>query len=249
MRGTTFQKPLEFKLFVNGESWQQGDSVSGTITVASHSDGKESLKDIKLMLALGAERKVKSKAADAFTVISEISLKSPPSVDAKKDTGELKWTVDLDANCAITDTAGSLYLLYGHGKTEQLGHLQLHVQPKKFFTDFAEVFEIQHRFAQKYKKSKKGKVEIKLAPPVGKQFAAMDQLYLLFRMDGETLEVNYLFNVKKLDAATMKLRKEKIAFEQSFQPNEYRLFNGRLNKLFIEEKVQGILGELKSGMI
>jgi len=249
MRGTTFQKPLEFKLFVNGESWQQGDSLSGTITVASHSDNKESLKDMKLFLALGSERKVKSKAADAFKVLSEIDLKSPSSLDAKKHTDALKWHVELDANCAITDTAGSLYLLYGHGKTEVLGHLQIHIQPRRHFTDFAEVFEIQHRFAQKYKKSKKGKVEIKLAPPSGKKFAAMDQLYLLFRMDGETLEVNYLFNVKKLDAATMKLRKEKIAFEQSFQPSEYLLFNGRLNKTFIEEKVQGILGELKSGMI
>ena len=36
MKGTFFQRPVEYNLWIDGESWRQGDTVSGELTVRNH---------------------------------------------------------------------------------------------------------------------------------------------------------------------------------------------------------------------
>ena len=37
MKGTFFNKPLEYKIEIDGESWTQGSKVTGNIIIVNHS--------------------------------------------------------------------------------------------------------------------------------------------------------------------------------------------------------------------
>ena len=241
MKGTSFQKPFEFKLAVEGEKWNQGDLISGVLTVKNHGTEPLSLQGTQIALAYGDLDGVREKKPDAFEVQSSV----PMSVDQKLDPqaeASFPWKFQTDRNCAISDKSSSLFLLYGNGAAGiTSGQLQLLVLPVTLIQDFISLMTIEYKFVVKIQKFNKGCVEIKFTPPSSKNFAAVENLFVSFKFEGEQFHVRYLFNVKKLDAsAGMTLKKIKKDISQSFGPSQYLLSNGRLN----HEKVGAAIGEV-----
>jgi len=253
MKGSFFQKPLEFKLFINGESWNQGDSITGTLAVKNHGSEEVSLSDIQLHFAYGLYKHVKAKSADAFKILDSAPIGQSQTIGAGQFGEELKWKIQLKKDCTITDKTGSIYVLYGCGLKDckdalAMGQLQITVLPNPLFLEYVEVFNLNFNFIEKFKKAKADFVEVKLAPPSGKTHASIEHLMLHFRMNEEVLEVKYTFNVKKIDASTstMKLKKEKKSYQQSFAPEEYLQSNKKLNRDFIAKSITDIIEQLKS---
>ncbi len=250
MKGTVFQRPLEFNLRVDGESWAQGDLIAGVLAVKNHGKEPVALNGIQVQLALGKLSKVRQKAADAFK-IQEAAAMDPTGSLAAGGEASFEWKFQTDRNCPITDNLSSLFLLYGQGEaTPQLGQLELPVQAYGLIQDYLKTLNIQFRFVLKGQKASHGRVEAKFTPPASQAFALLDHVLVYFRFEGEALEVSYVFQVKKLEAtvSSFEVQKKKKEFTQSLAPSQYRLSSGRVNHEGLELSIKEALGHVESKM-
>ena len=238
MKGTSFQKPLEFNLSVDGESWRQGDAISGLLKTRSHGteDGTEAIdwSEIGVYLAHGDLKKIRAKTEGAFKIIASHTATSEES----------QWKFQTDLSAPVTDSTSSLFLIYGFGKAyEKLGQLQVNLTPSQVLEDFLKIFQIQHGFVRKSVKAGKGKTETKFAPPSSKEFVRLELLLIKAHFAGETLEVECEFNEKKIEAsaAALEVKKQKKQIKQSFGSTQYRTSSGRFNYETMEAAVAEIL--------
>jgi len=251
MKGTFFQKPFEFNLKVEGETWRQGDPVSGSLTVKNHGPtATQEMNEVRVQLVRGELKKVRAKSADAFTPLTAVKTATASPVQKELAAGNdlsFPWSFETDRNCQITDSLGSLFVIYGYGQAdEKIGQLQLNFEPFGLIQDFLQIVTIQFRFVIKSRKSRKGAVEVKLSPPTSKNFLKLEGLTLTFRMSGEDLEVEYGFNLKKMEAsaAGVEINKEKKELVQTYAPHEYRIPSGRLNHERLEAGIQEALNQM-----
>lgn len=242
MKAVTFQKPIEYCLLIEGESWPQGSAVSGTLEVKSHgavSDGK-----IQLILARGELKKVHEKKLGAFTEVAKFDTEDW-TFPAPGQSATLKWNFDLDRNCPITDSTGSLFLLYGHAATlDTLGQIQMNVVSEPVLQAFLHAFNVHFRFVIKSQRwSKSGTTSTKMAPPDAKKYSNLELLVLTTRFTDEELEITYEFNVKRFEATAVNVetKKEKREYSQVLRPIEYRLPSGRLNTDYFEKLIEEAL--------
>lgn len=230
MKGTFFQKPLEFSLRVEGESWRQGEAIAGTLFAKNH--GAQALPGgFQVKLARGTLKKVHQKVSGAFYEILATSSAPAGEIAPQAELGH-SWRFQTDRNCPITDNTESLFLLYGsESETEKMGHLQVTIKPEPVIEEFLKAFQIEFRFVVKSFKSSKRGVDVKLMPPDSQHFTMLDYAQLSFRFDGDVLHVGYVFNLKEVQAssAAVDVKKKKKEFEQTFAPGEYRLSSGRFN--------------------
>ncbi len=243
MKGTFFQKPFEFKLNVEGETWRQAQGVSGVLTVKNQGSSPVSVEGTRVHLAYGQLRKVRAKSPGSFQILNTATLTGSTSLDPQKEV-QLSWQFPTDLNSPISDTGASLFLLYGQApETDKLGQLQLTFHPSEIIQEFLNAITVQFRFVQKTIRSSKGWVQVKLAPPTAKAFAMLEHLNLSFHFDGDTLEVEYEFNIKKIEAgvAGMNVLKAKKATNQAFTAAQYRLPSGRLNHEIMEAGIREAL--------
>ena len=75
MKGTFFNKPLEWNLETIGESWQQGAIIKGTLRVKNHGTEPADLKDAGVALAVAEIKKVHSRTEGALKIESSESFK------------------------------------------------------------------------------------------------------------------------------------------------------------------------------
>lgn len=248
MKGTVFQKPFEFNLRVDGESWAQGDPINGSLVIKNHGGEPVSLDAIRVMLAYADLKHVRQKSPDAFEVLQTAS--TPSSQLAAGNELTVPWKFETTRNSPITDTSSSLFLVYGAGSAlEKMGQLQLTVTPYPVIFDFINIFQTSFRFALKSQKFNKNAVEIKLLPPDGgKAFTHVEHLILRFSFQGEELEVDYGFKVKKLEAtaSNFAVSKQTRSSSQVYRPDQYRTSSGRFNHDEMEGRVREVLSPFES---
>ena len=153
MKGTFFQRPLEYKLDIEGESWEQGSTIKASLIINNHSSEEVDLSNIGAHLCLATTKKLKAKDDTAFTFLETIPMtqafvKANSSVD-------LNFLFSLPTDCAITENTLSLYILCGNkNKPFDGGILQLNIVPTSTITSFIEVFENFFKFKFKALKNK-----------------------------------------------------------------------------------------------
>ena len=250
MKGTFFQKPLELNLRIEGETWNQGDPVSGSLVIKNHGSEEVSLDEVKIQLAHGELKKVRLKSEDAFEILSSVPLQSAGKLEPGKEK-QFPWNFQTDRNCSITDGSSSLFLLYGQGAPEKLGQLQLPFLPHLLLQEFLKIFEISFRFVPKTRKSAKDRIEVKLTPPSSRGFVTLEHLVLFLRFEGEMIEAQYVFHVKKVEASasSVDIKKQKNIFERTYSPDLYFLPSGRLNHDRMEAAIREALEQVESKII
>lgn len=246
MKGIFFAKPLEFKLEIEGEKWFQGENIKTQLLIQNHQGEQIGLKNFGLILAQGDNKKVKSKTAGAFKIISS-SLSAEIQIPANGSTG-LSHTFTLDSNCAISEGNTSLYMLCG--STDDLGsaqHLQLTIIPQKCISAFLEIFENFYRFKSKSMKNKKNILEVKMQAPASKEYAAIEQLLLNIKVVEQSMNIEFLFKVKKLSylAEGVAATNQELPFSLNLTRQEYESFAGAPNQAVILKKLEEILSEVK----
>lgn len=249
MKGIYFQKPFEFQLLVEGETWRQGAAIRGTLVIKNHGSEGLPLSGVRVSLAHGRASKVKQKAENALKILESISAEEGRML-APGAEERLPWGFQLDRNAPITDKSSSLYLLYGLAPVpgaraesgDKTGLLQLQVEPDALLEEFLGVFQIQHHFVVKSRHGGKGRVGVKLAPPGSKGLAAIEQLELQLRFgEGERLEIGYLFDLKNINgtAAGVSVSTSEKELDQVLERNEYLTPSGRVN----HERMEAAVGE------
>jgi hypothetical protein len=158
---------------------------------------------------------------------------------------EQSFDLALPENCPVSDKKSSWFLTYGAAAGEN--HLQLRVEPRALYGKLIGLLDTFQRFKLKeFKASKKG-VEYKLLPPTSRELANLESLNLGFTMQGETLELEFEFQVKKLDTegVTNKIKKSNERITRTLSPREYSLGPGMINQDVLLKMFEGVLAEVK----
>lgn len=249
MRGTLFQKPLEWSVEVLGEQWRQGDQVKVQLKVKNHGAEAVNLSKMGVAFAIGDLKKVRKKDAKAFKLLEEKLFENP--VPAGEES-EFEWKFIIDRNGPITDKAASPYLLFGDlGNLPESGLLKMTVGPIELFDQFFELFENFHRFKVKEKKFKNGKIETKMIAPKSREYVSVEALTLSLSTNDKNLELEYNFKVKKLDYSAANLREVSaksvnIIEKQSLSPKDYLMFGDALDQDKVIAKIAEVLDKVKN---
>lgn len=242
MKGTFFNKPLEWNIETSDESWQQGSLIRGKLRVKNHGAEAVSVQGAGVGLSFAEIKKVHAK--------TEGILKPAPvmTLDGELGPGELRelsFELALPANCPVSDKKASYFLTYGRDATET--HLQLNVQPRALFGKVVGLLDTFHRFKLKEFKGTKSGVEYKLIPPTSRDMANLDGLLLGMEMDGEALTLSFEFQVKKLDTSgvTNSIKKETARIKRTLGPKEYSLGRDMINQDTLLKVFEGVIGEVK----
>ena len=248
MRGTFFEKPLEYSIEISGESWNQGGQINGTLTIKNHGDSSIELDGKGVSLCLTETKKFKAKDTAGIKALktvgwSETSTISPGSEES------LDFTFDLAKDCPITEKASSLYINCGEFENPFTGgHLQLDVKPINIINNYLEIFENFFKFKIKAIKNKKGFLDVKLIAPDSKELGAVEQLNLNLAVDDNDLNIKYIFKLKKLayNEGSVSAKSEKKNFEQRLSKRQHTAFGESPNQDGIMKAINEILDQIKS---
>ena len=243
MKGTFFAKPLEWNLNITGDAWQQGQVISGEMTLKNHGTETLSLSNVSLSLAQGDIKKVHSRDPKAFKVIESLPFQIKELAPGATHTQSFQLT--LPPNCAVTDKKTSFYIAYGK---EHEANLQLKVEPRKIFIEVTKLMETFQRFKTKDIKAAKAGVEFKLLPPTSREWAHVESLLLTQSVEGDNLVMDFLFNVKTIDTTsiTTALAKETRQSKKILAPKEYSFGKDMINQDGIMKALDSALLEVKS---
>lgn len=243
MKGTYFNKPLEWNVETDKESWVQGESIKGILRLKNHSSEPIELTDAGVAIACADIKKIHARSQgalkfEATAIFLEKTLM--PSMGI-----ELPFELKLPDNCAVTDKKSSYYLAYGIGHSES--HLMLKIEPNTLFTKVIGLLDTFYRFKLKEYKSAKNGVEYKLIPPTARDMANLESLNLIFALQESNLRMEYDFQVKKLDTSgvTNKVNKESVKILKSLSPKEYSLGRDMINQDFLLKSIEQVIGEVK----
>ncbi len=238
MKGTFFQKPFEFNLELPGEQWVQGDELNGSLKLTDHSNGQTEISEnFGIALAIGKNKKVKSRDPSAFEVLETLSLNSKNSLDFK---------FKLPINGPISDKTSSYYIIYGDLESKE-GNLQIQVDPSKTFSPLLDVLDIFFRFKLKEKKFNKKSIEFKLLSPESKEFKALDTLILnLTETEDSTIQLTATFNLKNVGVqdGNIAVTKSKTVKKLELAPSQYLFQKDSPNQDAIREAFQGLFNEV-----
>lgn len=243
MKGTFFQKPLEWNIETPDESWQQGAKVRGVLRVKNHGTETLPLSTSGVGLAYADIKKVHAKTDGVLKPAPRMNF-SDAELGAG-ETKELNFELELPANCPVSDKKATYFLTYGKEAAEN--HLQLNIQPRALFGKLTGLLDTFHRFKLKEFKGTKNGVEYKLIPPTSRDMANLDSLLLGLEMEGETLHMSFEFAVKKLDTSgvTNSIKKETAKIKRSLQPKEYSLGRDLINQDSLLKVFESVIGEVK----
>lgn len=243
MKGAFFQKPLEWSIETSEESWHQGASVRGILRVKNHGAESVSLTSAGAGLAYADIKKVHSKTDG---VLKPAPLIHFTDHDLKAgETKELPFELILPANCPVSDKRATYFLTYGQSAIEN--HLQLNIQPRVLFGKLVGLLDTFYRFKLKELKGTKKGVEYRFIPPTSREMANLDGLVLSFEMDGDVLNLEFEFQVKKLDTSgvTNSIKKETAKIKKSLQPKEYSLGRDMINQDTLLKILESVVSEVK----
>jgi hypothetical protein len=234
MKGFTAQNGVQLRITIEGESWSQGDRVSVSLESTPASVAF-------LALANGSEKKIKAKSEGAFEVLDSVS----------KNSSSLQHEFQLSPDSRITDKSGSLYVLYGAGDAVTgLAHLRLSILPHLHLRDLAEVITHHYRFTLKSTSmGKKNEVEFKFEPSGSREWASLEELILQIRMTNGSLNLEFTFHRKEINAlkSTLTAQSTKQALSRSYDlASGVHDFNQRLNKEKVIDLLDSVFSEYRS---
>ena len=243
MKGAFFSKPLEWNIETDKESWLQGENITGILRIKNHGTESVDLTDAGVAIAHADIKKVHARADgamkfDAKALFIGTELKG-------QGQKELPFSLALPANCPVTDKKASYYITYGKKHSEN--HLMLKVEPKVIFGRVIGLMDTFLRFKLKEYKAAKNGVEYKLIPPTAREMANLDSLNLIFYMEGENLQMEYDFQVRKLDASgpVNKINKVSVKILKVLTPREFSLGKDMINQDTLLKSIESVLNEVK----
>lgn len=224
MKGFFFQRPLEYHLIAEGEEWEQGGKIHGTLRVKNTENDSVNLEILQIGLAYGVFKQIKAKEADAWSEMKTQVLAQNITFSPQEEQS-YNWDFNLPSDYPITDKAGSLFLLYGNEDIYSQGRIDVRMKLIPILQSFLQTFETQFRFQKKYEKSKQEFTEVKLVPPDSKDFPTLDHVLCLLRIHEGVMEIRYNFKMKALgrkeDQEKMKVVRKKREHQQQFTEAQY----------------------------
>jgi len=251
MRSTFFQQTIEFKIEVEGETWNQGDVINGELRIRNLGNETATLKTVQLLLAHGSKKAIKEKSNVAWEPLEELILTKNISLSSNKEE-KFKWSINLKTDFPITDKLGGSFLLFGGEDVLSVGgRLDLKINLHPILQNFLQTFTTQFRFLEKYQKRKLNCTEVKLIPPESREFPNMESVSCLLRIHEEQIEVNYCFKMHGLGRSgeQIKVTKKNREFKQTILKKNYLLPGGFPNRGCFRENIDQALNVARPEVI
>ncbi|NDC37501.1 MAG: hypothetical protein EBZ48_05560 [Proteobacteria bacterium] len=241
MKGIIIQKPLEVRLFAEGDSFCQGDTIRVMVTVKNHSAETQSALRVRLELVVAEPKKVKQRSAEAFT--DPIAADTPTITLAPLQQQECSWSFNLPENCVVSHKAQSLYLLYGLGEGIPAGQLPVPVMPHPLLQKIFELMESAFQFVLRDISWSQGWVIGRFKASSARQYSLVEELSLKIQRQDGKLAVQYDFKVRRFDTevSSVSVKRAKSVVEQLWTPAEYLLGDDHLNYEGVEQRLQEAL--------
>ncbi len=251
MRSIFFEKGIEYQLEINGENWNQGGYITGTLTTKNVNETDITLNSINIVLAHGLKKPIKEKKKITWEVIEKIILCENLSIQSK-NFESFNWNINLGTDCPITDNKGGLYLLFGGEDVfSRGGMLDLKIKIHPILQNFLQTFTTQFRFLEKHQKRKHDFVEVKLLPPESREFPNLESVTCLLKIKNENFVINYSFKMKTLGRSgqQMKINKKNREFFQTISKDNYLQIGGFPNRMYLREKINEALNTARPEVI
>ena len=249
MRSVFIQKPLEFRLEVPLETAVQGEAVPCKVTVKNHGAEPAPLSQFSLLLGLGALKKVKAKATDAFEVLHRSELDRSLVVEPNAEIASA-WEFRLDRNAPISDKNQTPFLLYGNSEAlADLGQIPLTVTMHPHYRAIFDTCETVLSLINKGESWKDGYTCVKYKAPDLRKFSLVDEILISVRFVDESLELLYQFKVKKMEATStsMNFKKGKVEVVQTWTAHEYLFGGGFIRQEFVEKMLEEAMSVVATG--
>jgi len=245
MKSTTFTKSIEYNLITNAEKWRQGDKINGVLKIKNISLDNIEIPVLKITLAVGNFKKIKSKDIKAWDHFSEILFEDKISISSGEQI-EYAWNFKLPEDSQITEKDKSVYLTFFDGvEPWPSALLELVVDPKLVIMQFLEILVVFMRFKALQRKFSKGMVEVKLSPPSSKDMSHVESLVLRMKEVDKTLEIEYIFTTHAFEmvAGNMMAQKKTAQVDQKLTSNEYYIYGDSPNHEFIKSSVSSVIAK------
>lgn len=246
MKSTIFLKPMEFGLEALGESWRQGQTIKGSLILKNHGLESVTFPLLKVALAAGKFKKIKSRADLAWEEVSRTIVGNNISINPGSEEG-YNFSFNLPEDCPITDKDGSLYLIFSDKEDNSwpLGFLELVIAPKIAITQFIEVFENFLRFKVAQQKFSKGMIELKMNPPASREYGHIDSLVLRIKELNKTMDLEYNFTISAFDTSTggMMAQKKAVKVNKSISAKDYCISGDVPNPDFMKSFITSVIKE------
>ncbi len=250
MKAVLFDKPLEYNLHIEGESWKQGEKIKGNIKVKNHINDKLTLQNFNAFLAIGDIKKIKNKDNKGYKIINIIDYNPTINLDPTSETS-LDFEFQLETNCEITQKNSSLYIICG--SKENLANsiqLQLNILPIDTISSYFEILENFYRFKVKSLKNKKDYIEATIQTPNTKELGGVQKCSLLIKVNNKNLELVYQYKLKKLsyENGSVETKDINLDIDQILEPKQYEMY-GAPNQDGIRKSIDEMILKVKQNGI
>jgi len=244
LKSTAFSKNIEYQLEINGESWQQGDIITGNLIAINHNIDSIRLDSSGVFLCYGKQKDIKANKKNAFEIFQHVLFPKETTLP-KNSKDKINWEFKFDPNCPISDKQGSYYLCFGE---ENTANIKLDILLNEVFSNFITTFEHMHRFKTKEKKAKKNSVDIKLIPPNSREFVSLENVICNLSLDkDDILNITYKFKVKKINFQSIDLKAKSSTVQTKFhlEPKDYLIYKTSFNQEKVSQHISEALSEVK----
>ena len=243
MRSVFFQQPLEFKIEVEGESWNQGEDIKGQLQIRNLGSETISVKSSQIIIAHSLKKCLKKGVEVPWEILEKQVLDQDIKLQADSEH-TFGWNFNLSTDCPITDNLGGLYLLFGgYNVLTEGGRINLQINLHPILQNFLQTFTTQFRFLEKYQKRNSEWTEVKLLPPDSRAYPNMDNMLCFLRVHEKQLKVRYRFKMSGLGRTgeKMTVTKKFRELEQSISPEKYLQPGGFPNRTCFRENIDQAL--------
>jgi len=246
MKGMFFQKPLQYSIELDGESWGQGSQLTGKLKVENLGKEALSLAGIGAHLCFGNIKKLKAKDKSGIEVLQSIEI--PNSSIKPSQAIELPLDYQLKEDCSITDSQGTMLVTCGEVSNPfAVGILNINISPSKPILDFIEIFELFFKFKFKPLKNKKDFIEAKVDAPDSKPWSSIQSLTVKMKVHESQLEIHFNFKLKKMiyDTSGMNTKDSTLEIKKILTEKEYKGHGGSPNQEGIRRVIDETLEKVK----
>jgi sporulation-control protein spo0M len=239
---------VQYQLEVTGEEYIPEDTLTGSLKVKNHGTAPLSLDSLFVTLALGNIKKAKAKASDAFEPVASPELGASCELLPGREAS-FAFSVQLEKNCPVTEKNQSLFFVFGsQHASDARSELRVTVLRHPHVRTIHEILESSFQCVFKSEKSSDGWLCAKFNPSSSRRLSLVNEFTLKSHFEGETLELEYVFNVKQFDtsATTMNVRKGQNTVSQTLAPSDYLMAGGFLNHDSVTAKISEALSAVST---
>jgi sporulation-control protein spo0M len=190
MKGFYFAKPLEYRLEIPTDTFVQDSLLQGQLGVTNRDSAPQKNLTLEIGLAYGVFKEIKESGARALKMLERHKLAAGFTLKPGEEK-RVAFELQLTAGAPIQSKEGSPFLLYG-GELETAGargQIDLPVALAPPFESFITTLENHFAFEARSRRCVEGVIEVHCKPP--SSYPTLDELVILFRIDGENVEVEF----------------------------------------------------------